>query len=385
MNTKYGLVCNSKVLQQEDESNTFVGITRKAYADLAAQQGNDAALEKLQDEVFHNLKLTIKIIDFCRDSGIDHYRLSSSIFGILSDPSFDISIKDLPRKQDVLSLIKSIGTTAITKGVSLSIQPDKFCKLIDEDSSVVEKSIEELNFYSWVFDEMGMQENISSPILLHLNSQPEKEDHDSYCDFCDRFFENFSKLDRSTQSRLVLKNADAGTWSAFNLFKYLHVYCFEEHDFGFPLAFNNLFDSLNPSKVENNVVEQQINIGAFHETWHGVVPVFTWTESKSKDNPRAHAKDLSEPIPDFGYQIKWEVDVTDKDIAILKLLAEDAPSRISEEDLRALARGKYKKVKKNYNALYEAHRQANSPSQEQNTETANIVLQGDDDSIVAEQ
>ena len=238
MNTKYGLVCNSKVLQQEDESNTFVGITRKAYADLAAQQGNDAALEKLQNEVFHNLKLTIKIIDFCRDSGIDHYRLSSSIFGILSDPSFDISIKDLPRKQDVLSLIKSIGTTAITKGVSLSIQPDKFCKLIDEDSSVVEKSIEELNFYSWVFDEMGMQENISSPILLHLNSQPEKEDHDSYCDFCDRFFENFSKLDRSTQSRLVLKNADAGTWSAFNLFKYLHVYCFEEHDFGFPLAFN---------------------------------------------------------------------------------------------------------------------------------------------------
>ena len=77
MNTKYGLVCISKILQEEDANNRFVGISRKAYTELASQQGDEVALEKLQKEIIHNLKLTVKIIDFCRASGIDHYRLNT--------------------------------------------------------------------------------------------------------------------------------------------------------------------------------------------------------------------------------------------------------------------------------------------------------------------
>ena len=114
--------------------------------------------------------------------------------------------------------------------------------------------------------------------------------------------------------------------------------------------------------IDTSTVEQQINIGAFHETWQGVVPVFTWTESKDLTNPRSHAAELSSPIPDFGYQIKWEVDVTDRDIAILKLFDEDEASRISEAELRKLTRGRYEKVTNNYNALYEAARQNILPS-----------------------
>lgn len=356
MNTRYGLVCNSKILQQEDSKNQFVGLTRKAYTELSSEQGDQTAINKLQSDILENLSLTVKIIDFCRENGIDHYRLNTSVFGILSDPSFDLSISDLPNYNQIIDGIKNIGRTAITKGVSLSIQPDKFCKLIDDDDSVVEKSIKEINFYSWFLDEIGLQENISAPILLHLNSQPNKQDHDAYCDFADRFYANFKELDTSAQKRLVLKNADHGSWCAFNLFKYLHVYCYEEHDFGFPLAYNNLFDTINPSKIDNSIVDQKINIGAFHETWNGVVPVFTWTESKSADQPRSFAPELSAPIPDFGYQIKWEVDVTDKDIAILKLFSDEGPSRISEEALRKMTRSRYQKVTNNYNALYEAAR-----------------------------
>ena len=357
MNTKYGLVCISKILQEENANNRFVGISRKAYTELSSQQGNEVALNKLQKEIIHNLKLTVKIIDFCRVSGIDHYRLNTSIFGILSDPTLGIEIKDLPDSESIMDSIREIGRASITKGVSVSFQPDKFCKLIDEEEDLVEKSVIEINFYSWFLDTIGMPENLSAPISLHLNSQPEKDDHDTYCNFADQFYENFKKLSASAQKRLVLKNADNGSWSAFNLFKYLHVYCFEEHDFGFPLAYNNLYDALNPSLIDGSPVEQQINIGAFHETWQGVVPVFTWTESKDADHPRSHAAELSSPIPDFGYQIKWEVDVTDRDIAILKLFDEDEDSRISEAELRKLTRGRYEKVTNNYNALYEAARQ----------------------------
>ena len=353
MNTKYGLICFSKILKEEDPSNTFVGLTRKDYGKLSSEEGDKEALARLKSDIMHNLGLTVDIINFCRDSNIDHYRLNTSIFGIISDPSFDLEVKDLPKSNDVIEAIQEIGRTAITKGVSLSIQPDKFCKLIDDDDSVVDKSIKELDFYSWFLDTLGAQPNISAPITLHLNSQPLKEDHESYCDFADRFFENFKRLSEGAQKRLVLKNADHGSWNAFNLFKYLHVYCFEEHDFGFPLSYNNLFDALNPSSIDDATVEQQINVGAFHETWGGVVPVFTWSESKTPGS-RSHAADLSGPIFDFGYQIKWEVDVTNKDIAILKLFDNDAPSRMSEEALRAMTRKRYQHVTNNYNALYEA-------------------------------
>lgn len=362
MNTKYGLICVSKVLKEEDPSNSFVGLTRKDYSKLASEEGEAPALQKLHDDILHNLQLTVRIIDFCRSANIDHYRLNTAVFGILSDPTFDIEVKDLPEQKAILGAIQDIGRTAITKGVSLSIQPDKFCKLIDDDESVVEKSVKELNFYSWFLDTLGGQPNISSPITLHLNSQPTDEGHEAYCDFGDRFVENYKKLDANTQKRLVLKNADHGSWNAFRLFKYLHVYCFEEHDYGFPLSYNNLFDALNPSDIDGALVEQQINVGAFHETWGGVVPVFTWSEAKSSGS-RAHAADLSGPIRDFGYQVKWEVDVTNKDIAILKLFEPEEEGRISAEDLKKITRKKYKHVTDNYNALYEASRRSDLVSQ----------------------
>ncbi len=364
MNTKYGLICLSKILQQDDHDlNSFRGLSRKQFSEISSSEGEDKAVQILSDDILHNIELTVRIIDFCRDSGIDHYRLNTAIFGIVADPSFDIHVSHLPNYELIEEGFKNIGRTSITKGVSLSIQPDKFCKLIDDDESVVDRSVQELNFYSWFFDKIGAQENVSSPILLHVNSQPQKDDHDAYCDFVDRFFENYQKLDKHTQSRLVLKNAESGSWNAFGLFKYLHVYCYEEHDFGFPLAYNNLFDELNPSDISGATVEQQVNVGAFHETWKGVVPVFTWSESKSPGS-RSHAKELSQPIPDFGYQIKWEVDVTDKDIAILKLLGPDAPSRISAEELANISRKKYRKVENNYNALYESARRSNIVSQD---------------------
>lgn len=363
MNTKYGLICLSKHLQEEDASlNTFKAMTRKQFAALSSEKGESEALEDLSSQVLSNLELTVRILDFCRANDIDHYRLNTSVFGLLSDSSFDINFQDLPNQASLIEAVKDIGRTSITKGVSISIQPDKFCKLIDSDDSIVDKSIKELNFYSWFLDEIGAQENISAPISLHLSSQPDSEDHESYCDFVDRFYENYKLLDSNTQKRLVLKNADSGSWSAFGLFKYLHVYCYEEHDFGFPLAYNNLFDELNPSKVSGATVDQQVNVGAFHETWNGVVPVFTWSESKEPGS-RSHAKELSQPIPDFGYQIKWEVDVTDKDIAIIKLMGPDAPSRMSEDALLEIARKKYRKVSDNYNALYESARRSNIVSQ----------------------
>jgi hypothetical protein len=57
------------------------------------------------------------------------------------------------------------------------------------------------------------------------------------------------------------------------------------------------------------------------------------------------------------------VDVTDKDIAIMKLFQSDEKARISQEELAKLTRGRYQRVTNNYNALYEAARQTKITSQ----------------------
>jgi UV DNA damage repair endonuclease len=205
MNTKYGLICISKLLQEEDSSNQFAALSRKQYASLSSEKGEEEALNTLSDQVLSNLELTIRIIDHCRANNIDHYRLNTSIFGLLSDSSFDIEFSDLPNQEVLNEAIRDIGRTSITKGVSLSIQPDKFCKLIDKDESIVDKSVKELNFYSWFLDQVGAQENISAPICLHLNSQPESNDHETFCDFADKFYENFKGLDSNTQKKVGAK------------------------------------------------------------------------------------------------------------------------------------------------------------------------------------
>ena len=111
MNTKYGLICNSKILKEEDPSKAFVGLTRKDFGGIASEQGDEKALEKLKNDVLSNLELTVDIINHCRNIGIDHYRLNTAIFGIVADPGFDIDFKDLPSNNDLIEAIKNIGRT----------------------------------------------------------------------------------------------------------------------------------------------------------------------------------------------------------------------------------------------------------------------------------
>ena len=90
MNAKYCLIGYSKLLKEEDSSNTFKGLSRKQYGSLVSEEGEESALERLSQDILHNLELTVSIIDFCRLNHIDHYRLNTSIFGLVSNPSFSI-------------------------------------------------------------------------------------------------------------------------------------------------------------------------------------------------------------------------------------------------------------------------------------------------------
>jgi len=360
MNVQYGLISSSELLKEKDPDNsyTFSGITVKNFNAAKESSGIDGALSELSNRIHHNLNLTENIIDFLPKIKITHYRISNSLFSILSDFSNDglVSINDLPDAKEIISKVRQIGFLARQNNITLSVYPDSTTSLTSSNEKDIDRAIKELNFHSWFLDVAGFPSNSSSPIIIKPFAQPRSSDHSSAVDFVKLFYENFKKLDRETQSRIVIQNEDDGFWNAINLFKYFHVYLNEKYKEGMVLSYHNYADQLNPGMLGSDAVDIEVNVGAFHETWKGVVPIFLWSE-KDPSNKNVSAEYLSGPIPDFNYQIKWECDVRKRDKAIVKYTMPEAEDQVTEEVIMTITKNKYKKSKdasRSFNALYDA-------------------------------
>jgi len=357
MNVHYGLIGTSELLKEKDPdgSYTFSGITQKTFKSAKDSSGLESALMELSSRIHHNLTLTENIIDFLPKINISHYRISSSIFSLVSDFSdeIDIAITDIPDHQEITAKIRAIGFMARQNNVTLSVYPDSTNSLIGED---VEHSIKELNFHSWFFETAGFPSNASNPIIIKPFSEPKSDTHEGAVECVKSFYDNFQKLNKETKNRIVLQNESSGFWNPVNLFKYFHVYLNEKYDEGMVLSYSNHADTLNSGSFDgSNAVEPAVNIGAFHETWMGVVPIFLWSE-KDPSNPTISLDYLTEPIPDFNYNIKWECDVRKRDKAIVKYTMPEEEDKVTEEVIMTITKNKYKKssdAARSFNALYD--------------------------------
>ena len=122
------------------------------------------------------------------------------------------------------------------------------------------------------------------------------------------------------------------------------------------LSYYNIADERNPGSFGSEIVEPIVNIGAFHETWMGVVPVFLWSE-KDKEGSNVSKEYLSGPIPDFNYNIKWECDVRKRDKAIIRYTMPEDEDKVTEEVIVTITKNKYKKsqdASRAFNALYDS-------------------------------
>lgn len=358
MNVLYGLISTSELLKEKeaDGSYTFSGITQKSFLGIRESNGEESALLELSNRILHNLNLTENIIEFLPKIGITHYRVSPSIFSLLCDFSdeLNISVESLPNYTELINKIRSIGIIARQHNITLSIYPDSTNSLVSTDEALLSKSIQELNFHNWFFETAGCPSNASNPIIIKPFSQPVNTKHDSVVEFVKIFYKNFKTLNKETQKRIVLQNEDKGFWNPVNLFKYFHVYLNEKFDEGMVLSYYNIADEKNPGSFGSDVVEPIVNIGAFHETWMGVVPIFLWSEKDSKGLSKEY---LSGPIPDFNYQIKWECDVRKRDKAIIKYTMPEDEDKVTDEVITTITRNKYKKsqdASRIFNALYDS-------------------------------
>ena len=334
MSVTYGLVCISEVLKDFDKTIAFRAMTRKRFNDLCKQKTREEAILQLSDRILHNVKTTTQIIKHCSDNSINHYRLSSKLFPLITDKTLNIELNELPNIEEIKQELKVAGQAAKDLDISLSIHPDQFNVLASEKSEVAEKTIKELNFHAWVLDKMDMPQDYSCPINIHPSLSTKDPTDINLKKIVDRFWQAFQKTDDAVKKRLVIENEDKGCWNCMNLFKYFHIYTRETYDHAFPLTYDNLHNKCNPSEISGQQVTDEQNIQAFYHTWP-TSPVFHWSIGKSDkaNEKRSHADYLDSEIPEFHntdgtpLPIKWECEVKAKDKAILKILKKEPTVR----------------------------------------------------------
>jgi UV DNA damage endonuclease len=301
---KLGLVCISEILKKKDKSLAFKTMTRKRFSELDRQ----LALKELSSRILHNCKLTKQIVLHCSANGISHYRISSCLAPLVTDSTLNISYDDLPDMKAIESALSEVGAAAQACGVSVSSHPDQFNVLTSYNQEVIDRSIKELNHQAYILDLMGLPQNYSAPMCLHLNLSPDFK-RENLSDYIDRFAVSLASCSQSVRNRLVLENEDKGFWNCKNLYE----------SFGklIPLVYDNLHCSCNSSDAD-----QPTLLNLFKSTWGAYTPVMHWSEGLL-DKPRSHAEFASHvpAVVSMNNDCVWEFELKGKDLAILQVLS----------------------------------------------------------------
>jgi UV DNA damage endonuclease len=300
MTPRLGLVCISERLTQQ--KNSAKTMTRKQYCLLGRERG----LEVLSQRILHNSLHLKRTLQACREAGARHYRVSSTIFPLITDSTLELKYADIHGIDDILDNLREAGHYARAHDITLSSHPDQFNVLSSYNPSVVDKTIRELDHQAAVLDMMNCARNYSAPMCLHLNKSPNLKD-ETVQQYVQRFLANLARCSRGVRHRLVLENEDKAYWNCENL--YTH---FAGH---LPLVYDNLHDTCNPS------CDSSQSISRFRQSWGKYTPVFHWSEGIG--STRSHT-DYATHLPHVvsaNRDVTWEVELKAKDNAIAHILS----------------------------------------------------------------
>lgn len=285
----YNLCCISNELKEQDHS--FQTMTWKRFNDLCSQHSVSHALNELGSRWLNNVQVTKRAICHCWMNRWG-YRVSSSLFPVLTHPDFGYDISDVPQYEAIMDTFNDIVWENKHWGVRLSMHPDQFNVLASENQASADKTITELNHHGWVMDQLGCERSYWNPMNIHVNCTKGE-----LSDIADRFMSRLNQCSQAVTSRLVIENEDKGCWNVDNLLKY----------FNLPITYDNLHDECNPS-AKNTYFE-------CGETWGDIKPLFHYSESHpDKTNPRAHA-DMPVDFP-FNDNYDWDIELKAKDAAV---------------------------------------------------------------------
>lgn len=292
----FGYACINMALQ---EKGVFTGRTmRKASFD---KEG----LTRCSQSAIDNARDLVQIIQWNHQFGINVYRISSTLIPWMSE--FEIS--NLPNVDKLKNLYKGAGTIAKKLNQRLSFHPGQFCVLGSPDSSLVKKTIKELNQHAEIMDLMELEQNFYYPINIHVGGT-----YGNKIDTLKRFANNWNDLSDSCRKRLIVENDDKGSmYSVKDLYEGLYK------SIGIPIT----FDYHHHGFCKGGLTEEEaLKLAA--TTWPKDIPQLThYSSSKRKYEDssvkeQAHADYVYEEINDYGLTFDCEIEAKHKEKAVLK-------------------------------------------------------------------
>ena len=292
---KLSLCCISNILSEQGVK--FRTMTYKSFTSKPREE----SLQKLSEIIRNNIRVSRQTIQHCHSLGIRGYRLSSAITPLITHPDINLSLEELPDFSLIQYEINELKKTIRDTKIRVSAHPSEYITLTSDNPAAILNSISDLESHANLFDRLELPKNYRSPLNIHV-----RKDGDPNT-LSQEFMKNFEKLSISVKSRLVLENNDTGnTWTVSNLKKYFY------NSYGIPVTFDNLHHEI----LNHN----QSYFDAFYEaksTWN-TTPIFHYSEGKN--NTRAHADMPIESPISFNENIYWDVELKNKDYAILHIL-----------------------------------------------------------------
>jgi UV DNA damage endonuclease len=300
MATNYGYCCINLTLEKERGIKIGRSMIKKTFQAKGIAYSGELAEANLRD--------MIEIIKWNNQNGIKLYRMSSNMFPWMSE----YRLQDLPNFVKIKQLLERAGKIAMDNGQRIGFHPGQFCVLPSPNPQVVENTIDELDKHAQILDLMGLPQDQTYSMNIHLGgSYGDKEAA------MQRFIDNFKRLSKSAQNRLVLENDDKpAQYSVSDLYE---IY----KQIGTPIT----FDYHHHRCYEDPMPEEQaIRLAA--STWpKGIRQLCHYSSAKklhedSTSIIRAHADYLYERIETYGMDLDIELEVKAKELALIKYTKE---------------------------------------------------------------
>jgi UV DNA damage endonuclease len=294
---RYGVCCIVLSLEDNDPPKKFKKMTYKGFSSAPREK----AILTLSERILNNIDVTYHAIKYCHEN--NHcYRISSDLFPLITYDKADLTIEQMPHYPEMQLLFKEIKDYVTANSVRISCHPGEYSVLASTNLDAVQRTIKELNFYSWFMDQIGCEANYNSPMNLHVhNNNGESEE------IINRLMSNCERLDENCWNRLVIENDDKiNCWSVNRLYNYYHKLTKK------PITFDYLHHKCHPDGLS----EQQA-FELCYETWGDYKPLFHYSESRDEKNPRAHA-DYAENKVNIYKDVDVDFELKMKDRAIKK-------------------------------------------------------------------
>lgn len=285
-----GLVCITA-----SEEVRYRALTRKRLL-----QFEEAEQRRILRELYlDNLSRLNRALDYCRERGLELYRMTSSLFPFADDASGAGVLEELSEE------VGRVGRRACELNIRLVLHPDQFVVLSSDSQSVVENSIRILETHARVMDLLEQPRSTWALMEIHGGKSGRSE----------RLVEVLRSLPEAIATRIALEN-DEYAYGAEEILEVCHAA-------GVPMVFD----------AHHHVVHEKLEsyehpsiaryLKAARETW--AVPEWQLVHiSNGRESfCDRHHSDLIENMPAAFRQAPWiEVEAKQKEIAIEKLRTE---------------------------------------------------------------